>query len=360
MKKISNSNKHRMVAIGIARWRKGLARKKKIYQSGAAPASEITIVAPEILSFNENFAGTVEFLDRFRDLVLSKPNAKRIYVDLVPIKTLSVPVAIVLAADFDRWRLVRGYKMTTHDSHKWSTTVRNLLSDLGVFELLGLKPIEHEINSDNFTLTRLMSGEKTDGFKIDRLQEEFAGVLSGFTKSPEMFAGLMEAAENAISHGYPENYSPLHPYAGHRWWGASCLDPRNMTLRFFVFDQGAGIPFTLPTATFYEQVRARLSHFFGDLIPNDSLMLKAALEVGRTRTGLDHRGLGLKRMSDIVTGVENGYLRILSGKGEIVYRSDEAIETRDHDRHIGGTLIEWSISADAFTESSKDVQNEDN
>jgi len=133
-----------------------------------------------------------------------------------------------------------------------------------------------------------------------------------------------------------------------------------MSLRFFVFDQGAGIPYTLPTATVWEQLRAKLAQATGDRIPNDSLMLKSALEVGRTRTGLDHRGLGLKRMSDVVTGADNGYLRILSGKGEIIYSADEKIETRDHDSHIGGTLIEWSMSADAFTHTSEDMPNEDN
>ncbi|NSX87628.1 hypothetical protein G6L86_18655 [Agrobacterium tumefaciens] len=358
MKKISPQRKWRLVALGLARWRHQITRKGKVYNHLSRRRQEIKIVAPEVLSFKENFSETIAFLDEFRDLALNGEDVSyNIYVDLKPIKTLSVPVAIVLAADFDRWRLITKYRLTIRESQKWAPTVRNLLSDLGVFQLLGLRPVSHDLNHDNFTLTPLMSGERTDGYKIDLLQEQFSDVLAGFTKNPEMFAGLMEAAENAIAHGYPENYKPPHPFAGHRWWAASCLDPHLMTLRFFVYDQGAGIPFTLPTATIYEQVRARLAQVFGDLIPNDSLMLRAALEVGRTRTGLDHRGLGLKRMSDVVTGAEKGYLRILSGKGEIVYHADETIETRDHDHHIGGTLIEWSMSADAFT-TSEEMPNE--
>jgi hypothetical protein len=358
MKKISATRKWRLLAVGLTRWRNHVARKKKTYQGRPWSREEIKIIAPEVLSFKENFSETIAFLDKFRDVALNGGDASyNIYVDLKPIKTLSVPVAIVLAADFDRWRLITNYRLRIRESKMWDPTVRNLLSDLGVFELLGLRPVSVDLNDDNFTLTQLMSGERTDGYKIDSLQEQFSDVLKGFTKNPEMFAGLMEAAENAIAHGYPENYKPRHPFAGHRWWAASCLDPAAMTLRFFVYDQGAGIPFTLPTANMYEQIRASLAQIFGDLIPNDSVMLRAALEVGRTRTGLDHRGLGLKRMSDVVTGADKGYLRILSGKGEIVYYANESIETRDHDHHIGGTLIEWSMSADAFT-TSEDAPNE--
>ncbi|MCL6708615.1 hypothetical protein M8R20_16600 [Pseudomonas sp. R2.Fl] len=358
LKKLTEKHERRLIETAVKRWRRSVFRRNRKYVS---KLPEIRVSAPANLSFQANYTETIDFLDRFRDVTTSPSTAgrHRIYVDLKPIKTISVPVAIVLAAEFHRWSLVRRYTLRVRESHLWAPAVRNLLSDLGVFQLLGMRPITAENADDNFTLTPLMSGQKTDGFKIDQLQDQFAGVLAGFTKNPEMFAGLMEAVENAIAHGYPEGYQPRHPFAGHRWWAASCLDPNKMALRFFVFDQGAGIPHTLPAATFYEQIRARLAQLTRDIFSNDSIMLRAALEVGRTRTGLDHRGLGLKRMSDVVTGAENGYLRILSGKGEIVYHADEKIETRDHDRHIGGTLIEWSMSADAFTDKSKDMQNED-
>ncbi|MGQ3211612.1 MAG: hypothetical protein ACT6T2_10910 [Shinella sp.] len=313
------------------------------------PGEEIRVSAPEVLSFQQAFGPTVAFLDEFRDAVLvRRSRLQRLYIDLKPIKTLSVPVAIVLAAEFHRWKLMRNVGLRVRESHLWAPTVRNLLSDLGVFELLDIKPVTDEIGEDNFTLARLMSGQTTDGEKIAMVQERFRSVLDGFTNNPEMFAGLMEAAENAIAHAYPADYVPRHAFAGHRWWAAGCLDMKRAALRFFVFDQGAGIPHTLPSATFYEHVRARISSAFGDMFPNDSVMLKAALEVGRTRTGEDHRGLGLQRMSEVVTGSPDGYLRILSGRGEIVYHADETIEARDHDRSIGGTLIEWNVSADVF------------
>ena len=359
MKKITPEMQQRLSAIGKARWLQELSRRDHHYGHRAQSSPRIKITAPETMSFQANFSETVEFFEKFREVISkNRDRRQRVHIDLAKIERLSVPAAIVLAAEFHRWSILLNKRLRVIDAPNWSPSVRNLLSDLGVFKLLGLESLSDELSDDNLTLTRLMSGTSTDGRKINKLQEEFEGVLIGFTKNPEIFAGLMEAAENAIAHAYPEGYSAKHPVAGHRWWAASCLDMEKMVLRFFVFDQGAGIPFTLPTATLYEQVRARLAQMLGDLIPNDSLMLKAALEVGRTRTGLEYRGLGLKRMSDVVTGADKGSLRILSGKGEIVYYSDQTIVTRDHDSHIGGTLIEWSMSADAFTDSSKDLPDE--
>ncbi|MGO4619026.1 hypothetical protein [Ensifer sp. 2TAB8] len=214
--------------------------------------------------------------------------------------------------------------------------------------------------TDHLTLTPLESGESFDGKKINELQTHFAETLAGFTTRPELFEGLMEAAENAISHAYPPEYAPPHPYAGHRWWGASCFDLTENRLRFFIFDQGAGIPFTLPKGPLWERMLAAVSKHSGGLISDDAHMLKAAFEVGRTSTGLSHRGLGLKRMADVVRNAGSGYLRIISGKAEIVHHDDDRIVTRGLPSHIGGTLIEWNMPSDVFTESLEDDDYADN
>lgn len=350
MKKISKERKLKTLAVSLRRWKKKLKRKFKTKFSG----DKVVVAAPPHLNFSKNFNETVEFLDAFRDATLIKAKRRTfVHIELETIKTITVPVAIVLAAEFHRWSLVKKVRLRVRNSRKWAPDVRNLLSDLGAFDLLGIRRISHEQNGSNYTLTPLKSGDKADGKKIDDLQSQFKNVINGFTSNPEMFAGLSEAAENAIAHAYPPEYEPPHQYAGHRWWGASCLDVENMKLRFFIFDQGSGIPFTLPSVDWYESIRIRLSVFTGGIIGSDSLMLKAALETGRTRTGLTNRGLGLKRMADVVTGAGNGFLRILSGKGEIIYHSDETIVSHDHDRHIGGTLIEWNMNADVFSMSEE-------
>ncbi len=256
-----------------------------------------------------------------------------------------------MAAEFDRWQRNKGVRLRVKDSDKWNPKVRDLLSDLGVFDLLGInKPRQTKFEAiDNITLTPLQSGLKLDGSKLSRLQNRFRSMLEGFTTNSGVYDGLSEAVENAIYHAYPADYKPRHPFAGHRWWGAGCLDLDSKRLRFFVCDQGAGIPFTLPTNDLYEEVREWIGRNLGGIMPNDTLMLRAALEAGRTRTGSSHRGLGLKRMAEVVDGTTEGYLRIISRRGEIVYHSNGSIESRDHVGSVGGTLIEWCLPADALT-----------
>jgi hypothetical protein len=202
----------------------------------------------------------------------------------------------------------------------------------------------------------LRSGERLDGRAIDELQRRFSQSLAGFTARPEVYAGLSEAAENAIAHAYPDDFKPRHPYAGHRWWGASCLDLKEGRLRCFIFDHGAGIPYTVPAVTWFEEIRSFIANL--GLVSNDAHMLRAAFEVSRTRTGQANRGLGLQRMAEVVRGWDSAYLRVISGQGEMIYRYDDRIEARELGAHIGGTLIEWNMPSDVFL-SSEEVNDED-
>lgn len=343
MKRLSASGKERIVRIARLRLASRLRRRGAGYI-----LHRETIGAPAVLSFKDNFLGTVGFLEKMRGATLHEGTGRRVHIDLAPIRYLSVPVAIVLAAEFHRWSIVRHLRLRALQPERWDPMVRNLLSHLGVFELLEVRNRPHwSRGHDHVTLSPLQSGLRFDGRKIDQLQSRFNIVLQGFTKNPEVYAGMTEAAENAVVHAYPADFVPRHRFAGHRWWGASCLDLSNKSLRFFIFDQGAGIPFTLPTIGWYENIRAFAASL--NVAPNDTVMLRAALEVARTRTGQANRGLGLARMAEVIQGSVTGYLRIISGRGEIICHPDGTIESRHHDTDIGGTLIEWSLPADVFT-----------
>ncbi len=339
------------------RFEKRLFRKFKTYQR----AENVTLYPPADLSFERTYNDTVKFLNHFRDTTL--PQSKRVFVhvDLTTVQKISVPVAIVLAAEFDRWRQLKGLNLKVNDAEHWSPKVRLLFSDLGVFDLLSVKKPRQSgsHNIDNITLTPLQTGLRLDGQKLNRLQTRFRDILEGFTSNPGVYDGLAEAVENAIYHAYPKDYKPIHQFAGHRWWGAGCLDRETNRLRFFVFDQGAGIPFTLPSNALYEDVREWIAKNSAGVLPNDTVMLRAALETGRTRTGASHRGLGLRKMADVIAGTDAGYLRIISRRGEIVYHSNGKLESRVHTESVGGTLIEWCLPADALVSMGEDA-DEDN
>lgn len=357
MKRLSVKLQNSLRRAALRRRQREVARKGRKY----VRAVQVRVAPPTVLSFSRNFRETIAFLDQLRHETLHEDGRRKsVYVDLVPVRELSVPVAIVLAAEFHRWSLIKRTRLQPRNSSQWAPEVRGLLTDLGVFELLQTRRVAADGDwTDNFTLTPLESGESFDGEKINELQSHFAETLAGFTTRPKVFEGLMEAAENAISHAYPVEYDPPHPYAGHRWWGASCFNLAEGRLRFFIFDQGAGIPFTLPKGPLWEHIISFVADHTGGLISDDAHMLKAAFEIGRTSTGLINRGLGLRRMADVVRGSGSGYLRIISGRAEIVHHHDDRIETNGLPSHIGGTLIEWSMPSDIFTESPEDIGHAD-
>lgn len=347
MKKHTHAQLQKLDDLRRSRARKALRRRAR----KLAPKRKrlpFRISAPSILSFKDNFEETVGFLNEFRAHTVGDKARRTVYVDLVPVKEVSVPVAIVLAAEFHRWSIVRRIRLRVRDHDRWASGVRSLFSELGVFELLRIKGVSDELNDKHVTLTKLESGLSFDGRKIAQLQARFRDVLEGFVDRPMVYDGLTEAAENAISHGYPPDFQPELLSAGKRWWGASCLDLEDMRLRFFIFDQGAGIPFTLPSVGWYEQVREVLSNW--GIGQNDTVLLRAALEVARTRTGQSNRGLGLGRMVEVIENSETGHLRIISGRGEIVVHAGGRIVERALSADIGGTLIEWNLPTGTFME----------
>lgn len=50
----------------------------------------------------------------------------------------------------------------------------------------------------------------------------------------------------------------------------------------------------------------------------------------------------------------DGYLRVLSGEGDVRFGPKKTLKKADHKSHIGGTLIEWSVPMSAFTKAEED------
>ena len=356
LKKLSAEQKLRSIRLAQLR-AKNRERRREARSFRKNEDAERVVHAPEDLSFSRNYANTVAFLEEMRRVVLSARG--KVHIDLVPVRHISVPAAIVLAAEFHRWSLIRKSRLRPRSISKWAPRLRALLSDLGVFELLGIPAFtKRRALADNFTLTQLKSGVRAEGSKLNALQQDFDQIIKGFTRNPELYAGLQEATENVVAHAYPNDIQLPYRSAGHRWWGVGCLQPAEERLRFFIFDQGAGIPATLPRSEWYEQVRAVLITIFGKWVADDGKLILAALETGRTQTQQPHRGKGLARMCNIVLANDRSYIRIISGRGEVTLKSDASIAEITRSSHIGGTLIEWSIPADVFTVEDDDASHQ--
>ena len=115
-----------------------------------------------------------------------------------------------------------------------------------------------------------------------------------------------------------------------------------------IYDQGAGIPETLPR-NFAEQLRRLIPE---NLSKDHARMIQAAHEIRRSDTRQDHRGQGLGR--DIRQYVEtlncSSRYRVLSLQGEYIVEKPAAGPSTDflknHGRSLYGTLIEWKLTSE--------------
>lgn len=300
--------------------------------------------APAVLSFRSNHDSMANFVQRFRSLA---SHARRPwYVDFRPIRELAPAATLVLAAEFDRFRRLFSRRLSTRHFAEWDVNASRFLREIGFFDLLDvMPPLDDDPEAFHDTvMIRFRSDETAEGqlaAQIRTALEEVSG--APITESDELYWGLTEAMTNSRQHAYPEwaRFFP-QPIPG-RWWltGAYQRSTRKMSVIFF--DQGVGIPRTLPRSTHWERARGLLADV-GLLAHDDGNLIKAATLLGRTSTGKAERGRGLWQMRSFVDAATDGHLRILSGRGEYIYRRGGTDEVINHQSDVGGTLIEWEVS----------------
>jgi len=115
-----------------------------------------------------------------------------------------------------------------------------------------------------------------------------------------------------------------------------------------IYDQGATIPVSLPNWQNYAGWQRRMAAGVG-LVPapsdpeSDGLAISIAVEEAISSTGESHRGRGLAQMRQFVDMCRDGYLRIMSRNGEVVFRPRVKPQVRTYGVSVGGTLIEWNV-----------------
>lgn len=327
-----------------------------------------TLTAPAVMSFSRNAHEGIAFLKKLRETADGNRKVKvrgrwvrpRVHVDLTKVTEISIPVAVVLAAEFERWSILHQVQLKPAKVKQWHRRVYGLLSELGLFDLLNIQGHSSAWSLDKVVLLRLKSGRKAEGQKIARLQEELheLGVL--FERKKYIFDGLSEAVSNCIDHAYSVNDPGMPLRVSGRWWATSCYDPETDSLRFFVYDQGVGIPRTLTDKEEWKPLLERILQAWDSamdavgLTKGDAEVVKAAFEIGRTRTAQAERGKGLDQMAGVVRNVGSGYMRIISGRGDVKTDGVGSYETRLLPDHVGGTLVEWSLPFAALR-SDEDV-----
>lgn len=151
MRRLSRTDRIHVNIQAYRRYRKFLRRRKnKRYRT-----DEFLISAPAILSFSQNGDRTIDFFDRFKVAVFERARIeksgvkirRRFGIDLKPIKRISVPAAVILAAEMHLWSRNSRGRLSPRNYRMWSPRVKALLTGLGAFELLGLATPAHGCRS---------------------------------------------------------------------------------------------------------------------------------------------------------------------------------------------------------------------
>src|SRR3569623_1871453 len=147
----------------------------------------------------------------------------------------------------------------------------------------------------------------------------------------------MEAMANAFEHAYPPRPYPTSiPYLK-RWWAAGAYDPKTNTLEFVVYDQGVGMPRTLPP--FLQTML--LTPLRPDITDADVII--EAIKASRSRTKRPERGNGLKMICGLVEELKGSFVRILSGHAEVTYHRPQDVRGKLRSNPFCGTLIQWTL-----------------
>ncbi|WP_158703121.1 hypothetical protein [Allosphingosinicella vermicomposti] len=371
MKKLAQVQKIRIIKINAKRMRKRLRRPSAAYNAGHTaeakaqfqglraklPETRIeherhpgtfSFLPPKVFSFSENYEETFAFILDFRRYFSQRGKQlcddgirRRAYAEFAEIEKIGPGAGLVLAAETHRFAQTRG-KPARIEDHLWAENVRDYFLEAGLFELLSLDPgtIATRPSQDaqrstlKFTFGRTSHGRDAKAL-IANLQ-----ALAGHSVGPRpaVYAAIAEALAN-VSHAYPTWFRTWPYRTSRQWWASGFWSPSSNTVGVQLYDQGAGIPATLPKQTHWPRILRSL-----DPEGSPSGLIAAAMEYGRTSTGQAGRGKGLAEMANWIESTGSGFLRIMSGGGEVTYRPGGLISRRNFNAPFCGTLVQWEVS----------------
>ena len=236
------------------------------------------------------------------------------------------------------------------------TRVEQVLYQVGIAKLLGrMKSFDSSAFHHSVRHWHVAHGYDVNLENAENIFDSFQGRLTP-ELSRSIYAGVSEAMTNCMHHAYEgENL----PDACRKWWMFSREDATSGRLQVVFCDLGIGIPKSL----FRESEKIKddwldnlkkwiASHIASGKADDDALKIRAAIEIGRTRTKLQHRGKGLKQMVSTLDQIGDGdaTVEIISGNGMYRHRSrnkkvvEKALPLSDNRKTaIRGTLIHWSV-----------------
>lgn len=337
--------------------RSQVSRRKKLqkrrWQSGyIVSTKKVRITAPEVIGLVDSYhKSIVKFIRLLRRHSLK--HRHKVWVNFTQTRLMESSGTLLLLAEIEQIQHIKG-KLSIRGSLPNDKIAAQVFIKTGLSELLGIKhtmPIEHE--SVTYWKPFLSGDDTTATHVASQLTElNFKPILRN-----AMFRGISEATTNTCMHAYHDKTHRCDGflYGQKKWWMFTGYDDKNLTL--VVCDLGQGIPKTLKFREDYSAISKLLKKIVGD---KDSKSIKAAMEIGKTSSGLAHRGKGMVQLKQAIDEMGAGTLSILSNRGRYIYTANGSENyKRDFKCSIMGTIISWSAPIDNLQQMMNNEQKHD-
>ena len=330
--------------------------------------------APRVLSLQDNFEETAAFLkevalgidgmiDRLSNAVeMSNRRARRARAsesmavgsiwDFATIERISVPVALMLASQYDRAIQLGGEAPRAINYSKWHPEVRQQLEQVGFLELCGIQhPSAPTRRYSNGTILRFTRGNTADG-KVIAEYFRMMG-LDLFQEDPRLSEAIAEAITNVVNHAYSKSNLCDHRCLPH-WWLTGLLleEEGKRTATIIVYDQGATIPKTIPFSKKSGNILSALKDMLG-ITPQpgdpkyDAEGILSAMQLGTSATGFKYRGRGLSLILETLDFCKEGRVVLYSRNGAVsVHKHADGTRRKSPVNHHGaiiGTAVIWRL-----------------
>ncbi len=242
---------------------------------------------------------------------------------------------MILCAEIQRCKHLRpgrGFH-TINGNYPHVNEVYKVLYDLNFYRIIGVPEDGHPPQTEGNQQVRLKMASfvKADAERIAQFKEIFTIPFSELSSKARkrMQGSIIEAIINSLEHAFSSD--PKYPQFGRRAWLSGYINERDSEIAMVIFDQGVGIPETLPRT-----MTEKAKEFFG---LSDSALICAASALGRTATHQSGRGKGFKTMKDFIDICDDAELRVFSNRGQFRYQGHKDQTGTDSVGSIGGTLV---------------------
>jgi anti-sigma regulatory factor (Ser/Thr protein kinase) len=244
--------------------------------------------------------------------------SKRIVLDHGNVARMSPEAALLILAEIQRCEAYCGGKTTITGTHPRAHEVSELLSEIGFYDALEIKPPRLPDSYKRRTYVRIERKNKTSSEIVDTLLECFSKEYSFDDEDRKrLHVALVECMDNVFEHAYAMESG--EPYLYREWWLVGYADHTDSSIGFIFYDQGMGIP-----ATIRKKKKNLIQRSAGLLTWTDGHWIERAVRKPISRHGSRRRGHGLEKLKKFLDGLNvDGTLRVLANHGDVEFKTVE-------------------------------------